>query len=45
MARYQAITATNVDLSLKVFCGIHLREILHEVLMNLIHNICLEITL
>ena len=28
-----------------LFSGIHLRAILQEVLMNLIHNICSEITL
>ena len=32
--RHQAITWTNVDLSSKVFCGIHLRSISQEVLMN-----------
>ena len=40
----QAITWTNVDLSSKVFCGIHLRGISQEVLMNLIHNMWSEIT-
>ena len=33
--QYQAITWTNVDLSSKVFCGIHLGAISQEVLMNL----------
>ena len=38
---------TNVDLLLssEAFCGIHPRAISHQVLINLIHNICLEITL
>ena len=31
--------------SSKVFCGIHLRAVSQEVLMNLIHNMCSEITL
>ena len=38
----------NLSLSLlpsEVFYGIHLRAILLEVLMNLIHNMCFEITL
>ena len=34
-----------VDLSSKVFCGIHLRAISQEALMNLICNICSEITI
>ena len=42
--QYQAITWTNVDLWSKVFCGIHLRAFSQEVLMNLIHNMCLDIT-
>ena len=41
---YQAIAWANADLSLKVFCGIHLRAI-SQVLMNLIHNMYSEITL
>ena len=36
---------TSVDLSSKMFCGIHLRAISQEVLMNLISNMCSEITL
>ena len=39
------ITRTNVDSSSKVLCGINLRLISHEVLMNLIYKMCLEITL
>ena len=35
---------TNVDLSSKVFYGIHLWAISQEVLMNLIRNMCTEIT-
>ena len=38
----QAITYANVDLSSKVFCGIHLRAISQEELLNLIHNMCSE---
>ena len=34
-----AITWTDVDLSPKVFCSIHLRAISQEVLTNLIQNI------
>ena len=30
---------------MKVFCGISLRDILHEVLMNLIHNVFRDYTL
>ena len=41
--QHPAITWVKVDLS-KVFCGIHLRAILQEVLMNLIHNKCSECT-
>ena len=44
MAWCQTITWTNVDLSSKVFCGIHLRPISQEVQMNLIQNMCSEIT-
>ena len=44
-SRHQAITWTNIDLSSKVFCGIHLGAISQKVYMNLIHNICSEITL
>ena len=40
--QWQAITRTNVDLSLKVFCGIHLRAI-SQGLTNLIHNMHSEI--
>ena len=36
--RYHAITWTNVDVSSKVFCGIHLREISHEIPMEPIRN-------
>ena len=35
---------TNVELSANVFCVIHLRAISKEVVMNLIHNMRLEIT-
>ena len=35
---------TNVDLSSKVFCGIRLRASSQEVLINLIRNMCTEIT-
>ena len=42
--KHQAITWTNVDLSSKVFCGIHLRAISQD-LVNLIHNMSLEMTL
>ena len=42
---HQAITWIDVDLSSKVFCGIHLRAISQEVLMNMIRNMCSEITL
>ena len=41
----QAITWTNVDSSSKVFYDICLRAILQEVLMNLIHDMCSEVTL
>ena len=40
----QAIIWTNVDLSSKVFYGIHMRAILHEMLMNLICNMYFQIT-
>ena len=36
--RHQTITLTNVDLSSNVFCGIHQKAILSEVLINLIRN-------
>ena len=42
-SRNQAITWTNADLSVKMFCGMHMRGISLLVLMNLIHNLCLEI--
>ena len=35
----------NADWSFKEFCGIHLKAITLEMLMNQIHNMCLEITL
>ena len=41
----KAITQTNDDFSSKVFSGIHLSAISHEVLMNLIHNVYPEILL
>ena len=40
---HQAITWTNIVLSSKVFCGIHLRATLQEHVMTLIHNMCLAI--
>ena len=40
-----AITQTDVDLSSKMFCGIHLRATSQEVLMTSICNMNLEITL
>ena len=43
--QHQAIAWTNVDLSSKVFCGIPLRAISQEVLMNLTHCMCSEIAL
>ena len=43
--RHQAITWTNVELSPKVFCGIHLRSISKQMLMKSIRNIYWEITL
>ena len=43
--QHQAITWTNVDLSSKLFSGIHLRAISPEVLMYLICNMCSDITL
>ena len=43
--RHLAITWTNVDLSSKVIRDNHLRAISQEVLMNLIHDMCSEITL
>ena len=39
------ITLTNVDLSAKVFCDIHLRTMSQKVGMNLLCSICLELTL
>ena len=41
--QHQAITWTNVDLWSVKSCGIHLRAVSQEV--NLIHNMCSEITL
>ena len=40
MAPSHDITKTNIDLSSEVFCDIHFGTILHELLMNLIYNIC-----
>ena len=42
--KHQAITWTNIDVSTKVFCGIHLREI-SQMLINFFCKMCLEITL
>ena len=42
---YQAITWTSEDFSSKVFCGIHLRAISQEMLINFTCNMCLEIAL
>ena len=42
---HRAITWTNVDLSSWMFCSIHLRANIQEVLMNLFHNMSLEIML
>ena len=42
---HQAIAWTNVDLLSKVFCGIQLRAISQEVLMNLIRNMHSEFPL
>ena len=42
---HQAINWTYVDLPSKVFCGIHLRVISRDMLMNLICDMCLEIVL
>ena len=39
--RYQAITQTNVNLSLNVFCGFHLRAI-PQALLKLIRDMCSE---
>ena len=39
----QVITSTNVDLSSKLLCGIHSRTVSQEIVMNLIHNMCLGI--
>ena len=41
---YQVITWSNVNLTAKVFCGIHMRAISQEVVMNLICNMCSEVT-
>ena len=41
----KAITQTNIDLSSKVFCDIHLRAISQEVPINQIHNMCSKIPL
>ena len=38
-------TSNNIDISSYVFCGIHMRLILHHVFMNLICDICREVTL
>ena len=43
--RHCFITWTNVDISSEVFRGIHIIAISQEVLMNLICNMCSEITL
>ena len=40
-----AITWANIDLSSMVICDIHLREISQEILINLIGNMCSDITL
>ena len=37
---HQGIIWTYVDLSSKVLCGIHLKAVWQEVLMNLISNLC-----
>ena len=42
--RHQAISLTNIDLSSKVFCGIHLRTISQDVPMNLIRYMSSKIT-
>ena len=42
---YRAIKWTKVDLSSQVFFNIHPRAISQEALMNLIHTMCLQITL
>ena len=44
-SQHQAVTLISVDLSWKMSCGIYLREISQEALMNLNQNICSEITL
>ena len=38
------VSSTQVDLSSNMFYGFHLRAISEERLMNLIHNMCSEIT-
>ena len=43
--QHQTITSTNIDLSSKVFYGIHLRAISEDLLMNLIHDMCSMFTL
>ena len=40
----QTFTLTNINLSPNVSCGLHLKAISQEMLMNLICNICSEIT-
>ena len=39
------ITKTNVDLWSQIYLGLTWKPMLQEVLMNLTHNLCLEITL
>ena len=43
--RHQAITWTNVDLLSKLFCGLHLRAVSQDLLMNLIRHMFLETAL
>ena len=43
--RHQAITLIIVDILSKVLCGIHMRTISQEALVNSISNICLDIAL
>ena len=45
MIGHQVITWTNVDVSSKLFCGIHLGAISLEVLLNFSCNLCSEIVL
>ena len=42
--QHQTITWTSIDISSKVFCGIH-SAVLQELLLNLIHDMCSDITL